>query len=131
MRGIALGMSMMPSMAAAYASMERTAIPRATSALNVIQRVGGSIGTAVLAVVLSHQIVDHVPGAAAGGGLESAGSIPAAARARLADPLAQAFGGAFWWAVALTAIAIIPAITLALVSRTRSDAPAVAAAGAD
>jgi EmrB/QacA subfamily drug resistance transporter len=131
LRGVALGLSMMPSMAAAYGAMERAAIPRATSALNVIQRVGGSIGTAVLAVVLSHQIVDHVPGAANGGGLEAAGSIPPAARARLADPLAQAFGGAFWWAVALTAIAIIPAIILALVGRKRADAPSVAAVGAD
>jgi EmrB/QacA subfamily drug resistance transporter len=131
LRGIALGCSMMPSMSAAYASMERAAIPRATSALNVIQRVGGSIGTAVLAVVLSHQIGTHVPGAAAGGGLEAAGSIPDAARAQLADPLAQAFGGAFWWAVALTAIAIIPATVLALTGRHRDDVPAAAAVAGD
>jgi hypothetical protein len=128
---VALGFSMMPSMAAAYATLERAAVPRATSALNVIQRVGGSIGTAVLAVVLSHQIVANVPGAAAGGGLEAAGSIPQAARERLADPLANAFGSSFWWAVALTAIAIIPAIILALTGRKRSDVPAPAAVGAD
>ena len=131
LRGISLGLSMMPSMAAAYASMERAAIPRATSALNVIQRVGGSIGTAVLAVVLSHQIVDHIPGAGAGGGLEAVGSIPPAARAQLADPLAQAFGGAFWWAVALTAVAIVPAIVLALVGRRQQDAAPAAAVAAD
>jgi len=126
LRGIALGLSMMPSMAAAYATLERAAVPRATSALNVIQRVGGSIGTAVLAVVLSHQIVNHVPGATQGGGLEAAGSIPPAARQRLAEPLAAAFGGAFWWAVALMALAIIPAIALAFTGRKRADAPHVA-----
>jgi EmrB/QacA subfamily drug resistance transporter len=131
LRGVALGLSMMPSMAAAYATLDRAAVPRATSALNVIQRVGGSIGTAVLAVVLSHQIVANVPGATAGGGLEAAGSIPQAARARLADPLANAFGSSFWWAVALTAIAIIPAIILALTGRKRSDVAAPAAVAGD
>jgi EmrB/QacA subfamily drug resistance transporter len=131
LRGVALGFSMMPSMAAAYATLERAAVPRATSALNVIQRVGGSIGTAVLAVVLSHQIVANVPGAAAGGGLEAAGSIPDAARDRLADPLAHAFGGSFWWAVALTAVAIVPAIVLALTGRKRSDVTASAAVAGD
>jgi MFS family permease len=131
LRGVALGCSMMPSMAAAYATLERAAVPRATSALNVIQRVGGSIGTAVLAVVLSHQIVANVPGAAAGGGLEAAGSIPDAARGRLADPLAHAFGGSFWWAVALTAVAIVPAVVLALTGRQRTDAPAPAAVAGD
>jgi EmrB/QacA subfamily drug resistance transporter len=130
LRGLALGAAMMPSMAAAYATLERSAVPRATSALNVIQRVGGSIGTAVLAIVLSHQIASNVP-AAAGSGLESVGSIPPAARAQLADPLANAFGGAFWWAVALTAIAVIPAVVLARTSRQRADAPQVAAAAGD
>jgi EmrB/QacA subfamily drug resistance transporter len=131
LRGVALGLSMMPSMAAAYATLERAAVPRATSALNVIQRVGGSIGTAVLAVVLSHQLIANVPGAAAGGGLEAAGSIPPAARAQLADPLAQAFGGAFWWAVALTAVAIVPAILLAIVGRKPAEVPRTAAVALD
>ncbi len=69
----------------------------------------------MLAVVLSHQIVDHVPGAAPAAAWRPPARSPTPPARRLADPLAQAFGGAFWWAVALTAIAIIPAIVLALV----------------
>ena len=63
LRGIGLGFSMMPSIAAAYASLSRAAVPRATTALNVLQRVGGSIGTALLAVVLEDQIQAAIPGA--------------------------------------------------------------------
>ena len=63
LRGLGIGSSMMPSMAAAYASLERAAVPRATSALNVVQRVGGSLGTALLAVILQGQIKDQLGGA--------------------------------------------------------------------
>jgi EmrB/QacA subfamily drug resistance transporter len=78
-RGVALGATMMPAMAAAYATLSRAAVPRATSALNVIQRVGGSIGTAVLSVVLAGQIKSAVP--ASGGNLDRLGSAPGAAAA--------------------------------------------------
>src|SRR3954451_13065439 len=55
-RGIGLGMTMMPSMAAAYQTLERAAVPRATTAINIIRTVGGSLGTAILSVVLERQI---------------------------------------------------------------------------
>src|SRR5947209_7846949 len=77
-RGLGVGATMMPSMAAAYATLDHAAVPRATSALNVIQRVGGSIGTAVLAVVLQHQVQQQVPGAGGGLGAQT-GSAGAAA----------------------------------------------------
>ncbi len=83
--------------------------------LNVLQRIGGSIGTAVLAVVLQRQIADAVPAAAgsgAGGGEAAAQSLPPAARERLADPIAVAFGNTYWWSLALVAAAIIPALVM-------------------
>jgi EmrB/QacA subfamily drug resistance transporter len=55
-RGIGLGCAMMPSMAAAYAELRPAQVPRATGAINAIQRIGGSVGTAALAVVLEHQM---------------------------------------------------------------------------
>ncbi|MBV9050404.1 MAG: MFS transporter, partial [Solirubrobacterales bacterium] len=58
--------------------------------LNVLQRVGGSIGVAVLAVVLQRA-------------LEGAHTQAAAA---------SAYGTAFWWSAGLTALAIIPCIVL-------------------
>ena len=53
LRGVGLGMTMMPAMAAAYQTLSRAAVPRATTALNIIRTIGGSFGTAFLSVVLS------------------------------------------------------------------------------
>ena len=127
-RGLGIGASMMPAMAAAYATLERAAVPRATSALNALQRIGGSIGTAVLAVVLQGNIKDELatlPGgaAAASGTLER---LPEAARARVAEPLASAFGSTFWWAVAMSVAALVPATILAVTQRRERRAEAAA-----
>jgi NADH:ubiquinone oxidoreductase subunit 6 (subunit J) len=118
----------MPAMAAAYATLERSEVPRATPMLNVVQRIGGSLGTAVLAVVLQQQIVSAV-GGAGGGGLQGAGSLPPAAHARLAEPVAHAFATTYWWSFALTAVALIPAFILSrteTVRRRRAAATAPA-----
>jgi EmrB/QacA subfamily drug resistance transporter len=108
--GLGMGASMMPAMSAAYQTLQRQQLARATTALNIIQRVGGSIGTALLSVVLTHQLSSRLPG---GGGLSGAQSIPdAAARARIAPEIADAFGHTFVWAAAIVAIAAIPALLL-------------------
>jgi hypothetical protein len=114
-RGIGMGATMMPAMAAAFATLERPQVPRATSALNAIQRVGGSIGTALLAVVLQHQITAQLGGG--GGGQSTLGGISEAERQRLAGPLAAAFAHTFWWAVAMGALAIVPTAILAVSQR--------------
>jgi EmrB/QacA subfamily drug resistance transporter len=95
-RGIGMGATMMPAMAAAFAELERPQVPRATSALNAIRTIGGSIGTALLAVVLQHE-------------------IRGAARTR--EPLAGAFAHTFWWAVGVGAVALIPTSILAISQR--------------
>jgi EmrB/QacA subfamily drug resistance transporter len=89
-RGVGIGFGFMPTMAAAFASLERSELANATPQLNVLQRVGGSIGTAVLAVVLQRALtgVHTVSGAAA------------------------AYGTAFWASAILAALGIIPAIVL-------------------
>ena len=51
-RGIGAGCTFMPAMTAAFASLKREELPDATPQMHVVMRVGGSIGTAVLAVVL-------------------------------------------------------------------------------
>jgi EmrB/QacA subfamily drug resistance transporter len=127
-RGIGLGCSMMPAMASAYTTVSQAAVPRATTALNVLQRVGGSIGTALLAVVLEGQIkaaIPHAPGIGAG----AVQPLPPAIRDRVATALAHAFTHTFWWAVALTGVAIVPAILLAIkvrVARAPAGAPQAA-----
>ncbi len=95
-RGVGIGGTMMPSMAAAYAVLGPADVPRATSALNVVQRIGGSLGTAVLAVILQGQIA----------GTRSSGA-----------PLADAFGNTFAWAVLMSAVGLIPALILVRATR--------------
>ena len=96
--GAGVGATVVPSMAAAFQALSRAETPRATSALNVIQRLGGAVGTALFAIVLSRQT-----GAGAGAGGAGAGG---------ADALAGAFGTTFWVAAGLIAVAVVPALLL-------------------
>jgi EmrB/QacA subfamily drug resistance transporter len=95
-RGFGIGMSMMPSMTAAFAVLRPDQISHASPQLNVLQRVGGSMGTAILSVVLGNH-------------LASAG--------RSADGAAGAFGTTYWWVLGVTAVALVPTAILAVVER--------------
>jgi EmrB/QacA subfamily drug resistance transporter len=110
-RGIGLGSCMMPSMAAAYSLLERPQIPRATSLLNVTRQVGGSIGTALLAVTLQREIKDALGGGGGGGSVQR---LPEHLRLQAAGPLGDAFAHTFGWALAMSTLAIIPVTVLAL-----------------
>ena len=117
-RGMGLGAAMMPAMAAAYATLRSAQVPRATPALNVLQRVGGSMGVAVLAVVLDRSLrsnLESAMGGAAGGGtsdLRAAGALPDALREQLGGPMADAFAHAYLWSLVGVAIALLPALWL-------------------
>ena len=125
-RGVGLGCAMMPTMAAAYACLERAAVPRATAALNSLQRIGGSLGTALLAVVLQYEIRTALGGGRAGAGAAALQQIPPAVRVHLAVPLASAFASTFWWSIVMSLVAIVPAAALARQEHARRRAPAVA-----
>ncbi len=130
LRGIGLGGALMPAMAAAYATLKRNQVPRATPALNVLQRVGGSIGAALLIVILQNRIISSLGEGAQGG--VSGGALSNAARDRVAEPLAEAFAHTFWYALALSVAALIPAVILALEERkTRRRSAAETAIPAD
>ena len=120
-RGLGIGASMMPAMAAAYSALQASEVPRATSSLNALQRIGGSIGTAVLAVVLQGEIKDQLAAAQVGQSAPAASGtlerLPEELRSRLAEPLAAAFASTFWWAVGISLLALIPATVLALSQR--------------
>ena len=110
-RGIGIGFGFMPTMAAAFASLERSELSSATPQLNVLQRVGGSIGTAVLAVVLERALI----------GVHSVSGA------------AHAYGTAFWASAILSALAIIPCVILVRAereARRRKGAAAEASAEA-
>ncbi|HET9719589.1 MAG TPA: DHA2 family efflux MFS transporter permease subunit [Solirubrobacteraceae bacterium] len=106
-RGIGIGFAFMPAMTAAFAALERDELSHATPQLNVLQRVGGSIGTAILAVVLQRALtgVHSLSGAA------------------------SAYGTAFWWSAGLVAVAIIPCIVLLVTERRARRRHAAAAIG--
>jgi EmrB/QacA subfamily drug resistance transporter len=103
-RGVGIGFAFMPAMTAAYASLQRSELSDATPQMNVLQRVGGSIGTAVLAVVLQRA---------------SAGAHTAAAAA-------HGFDVAFWWSAGISAVAIIPCLVLVRAERRARSADAEA-----
>src|SRR3954469_607445 len=65
LRGFGVGVSMRPSMPAAFAVLRPEQISHASPQLNVLQRVGGSMGTAILSVVLGHHLASAAQ--AAGG----------------------------------------------------------------
>ncbi|MGI8800868.1 MAG: MDR family MFS transporter [Solirubrobacteraceae bacterium] len=98
-RGVGIGFAFVPAMAAAFAALRPEELSDATPQMNVLQRVGGSIGTAVLAVVLQRAIsgAGHPPGLAG---------------------VAGAFGTAFWWSLGITAVAIIPCVVLTRAERS-------------
>jgi MFS family permease len=91
-RGAGLGAVFVPAMAATYYGLPTEAFPRATSAVRSFQQVGALFGTAVLAVILQHQLAAHGAAGSTGG--------------------ATAFGHTFWWAVGFTALALVPALLL-------------------
>ncbi|WP_172383136.1 MDR family MFS transporter [Streptomyces sp. MNP-20] len=72
-RGVGMAMIGAPVMNIVYSRIEPEHLPRASGALNLLNTVGGSLGTAVLAVVLQNRL-----------------------SARDAD-VSWAFGDTFWW----------------------------------
>ncbi|MFJ1709505.1 DHA2 family efflux MFS transporter permease subunit [Kitasatospora sp. NPDC088346] len=84
LRGVGLGAAMITLMGAAFVGLGREEIPAGSGISRVAQQIGGSAGTAVLAVILQRT---------------STG-------ARTPAELASGFGEAFWWAAAFTAAAV-------------------------
>jgi MFS family permease len=108
-RGLGLGLSMMPIMAAAYFDLSNADIPRASTTLNIVRQVGGSVATALFAVVLQRQIIHNVGGGKSGGiSLSETVKLPP----EVADKVAAAFAHTFWWAVATILIAFVPTLFL-------------------
>jgi len=118
---------MMPVTAAAYYDLNHAEIPKASTVMNIVRLVGGSVATALFAVVLERQIVANLGALVtkAGG---SAGIIGATAKLppAVADPVAAAFAHTFWWSVAAIMIAFVPTLFLPdhAPAATASSAPA-------
>jgi EmrB/QacA subfamily drug resistance transporter len=96
-RGAGIGLSLTPVMTSAYRTLPPEKIRDATPQLNVLQRVGGSIGTAVLTIVLSRQL---------------AGRTRPSGRA-------EAFGTTFVWVIVVAVMAIVPTVLLFVTERAQ------------
>ncbi|MCI3272307.1 multidrug efflux MFS transporter [Streptomyces sp. 7R015] len=86
-RGLGFGATMMPAMAAGYRNLPPAAAGHASSVLQIFSRVGGTLGAALMAVILAQHIT------------ASAERTPAA--------LANAYATTFWWATAITAAGVV------------------------
>jgi hypothetical protein len=104
-------------MAAAFQDLPPSSMGHATSAINVIQRVAGAVGSALLAVVLQQAMAARLPGFH--GGIGQAGAA-AAASPHAATALGDAFGVAFAASFGICLAALVPAVLLRGRTRLRS-----------
>lgn len=105
--GLGHGMIAPCLMAMAYQGLPREAVPAATTGANILVRVGSSLGTAVMAVVLQISIRDEIPGAS--GNLDEAAALHTAGTPNL---LAGAFTTTFWWAAAILLLSLLPILAV-------------------
>jgi len=84
-RGFGIGTVLVPPISVAYQDVPAAGIPHATMNTRIAQQVGASFGTAIVAVAL---------------------------QSLLAHGSAGAFHGAFWWSIAITTAAVLPALAL-------------------
>jgi EmrB/QacA subfamily drug resistance transporter len=103
-RGLSIGMSFMPAMTAAFASMRPEQLSDATPQINVLMRLGGAIGTAILAVVLQRAAAANAP-------------TPAG--------LANAFDTAYLWGLGIALLSLIPCVMLLRAERPERTEAAV------
>ncbi|HZE04145.1 MAG TPA: MFS transporter, partial [Solirubrobacteraceae bacterium] len=107
--GLGMGFTMMPVFTGAMQTIRGAAVARASTALNILQQTGASIGTAVLTVLLASALSSKLGGHATIG---AAAAVPPGVRAQVAPPMAAAFGQTFWWALALIAVAFLGSLAL-------------------
>lgn len=91
-RGLGVGAVLIPSMSVAYQDVPDTAIQHATMNTRIVQQVGASFGTAIVAVVL---------------------------QSLLDGGATNAFQGAFWCAAGIALVALVPALALPGLKRAR------------
>jgi EmrB/QacA subfamily drug resistance transporter len=123
--GLGIGSTILPSMAAAFQTLSHHETPKATSALNTIQRIAGAIGTALFAIILQRTIAAKLPHLH--GGIQALAALTEKQHARAAPALSAAFGTSFWVALGLIAAALLPALLLPRPAREPGAAAAESA----
>ncbi|MDL4821522.1 DHA2 family efflux MFS transporter permease subunit [Actinomadura opuntiae] len=119
--GLGMGMTMMPTMAAAIQTLEHDEVPRASTMLNIIQQVSASLGTALISVLLANKLASNLKPFGAGGQAKPGQKVPEAIMHKIAGPMADAFQHTYWYAAGLLLLAFLPALFL---PRKRPDTTA-------
>src|SRR5579884_1013186 len=129
LRGMAMGFAMMPGMSAGLARVPAHLTSRASSITNTAQRVGSSIGIAILVTVLSAQVstgaaqaaCDPSPQVLASPVLHRIAGVAATAQLDAVDSFVKSFGDdtltiafdrTFAFTVIVSALGLIPALFL-------------------
>ena len=86
-RGLGLGIVLIPVMTVAFVDIDERDLPDASMLTRISQQVGGSFGVAIAAVVLESAVAHG-------------------------HTLAQAFGQAFWWTTGFTVVAVLASFFL-------------------
>jgi Na+/melibiose symporter-like transporter len=94
-RGVGVGLAIMPAMTAAFSVLSREQVNDASPQLTVLQRVGGSLGTAVIAVVLQGHIKT----------------------AHTQSQLATGFAHTYLWVMGVTLVGLLPTFLLMRIER--------------
>lgn len=130
-QGLGMGMTMMPIMSAALATLTNDKVPDGSTLLNVVQQSASSIGTAIISVILATLLTNRPEG---GLGIMynanqeeyqkmvEAGKLPAAPMSSWFDIAADAFSTTFIVSVVLVGITLIPAFFL---PRKKIESPLV------
>jgi EmrB/QacA subfamily drug resistance transporter len=84
-RGFGIGTVLVPPLSVAYQDVPPAGVPHATMNTRIAQQIGTSFGIAIVAVALQTLLAHGATGA---------------------------FQGAFWWAIGITVVALIPALAL-------------------
>jgi EmrB/QacA subfamily drug resistance transporter len=113
--GMGMGVTMMPIMSAALASLVDHQIARGSTMMNIIQQAAGSIGTAVMSVILTNQVLASQAAStyfAVQQGAVPKEAVPPPVLAEGQSALASAFGDTYTIALVLIVLCIIPALFL-------------------
>ncbi|WP_436535108.1 DHA2 family efflux MFS transporter permease subunit [Actinoplanes sp. HUAS TT8] len=86
-RGLGLGMVFIPLLTVAFVGLDREKVPHASIVVRIGQQVGGSVGVALLTVIL-------------------------ATSAQRTGSLTGAFDAAFWWSIGFTGLAVLVSFLL-------------------
>jgi EmrB/QacA subfamily drug resistance transporter len=89
-RGAGLAPVTIAVVAGAFRDVPSADVPDASSTTRIVQQVGGSFGSAVLALILASALLSH--------------------RAVTLSARGLGFDTAFWWAIGLTVLALVPAV---------------------